>query len=43
MWVQNWTQPVNSLDCRKTFLGHFHSETPNFFTALKHSENKKIH
>ena len=21
--------------------GHFHSETPNFFTVLKHSENKK--
>ena len=41
MWVQNWTQHY-SLDCRKTFLGHF-SETPNFFTALKHSENKKIH
>ena len=34
---------INSLDCRKTFLGHFHSATPNFFTALKHSENKKIH
>ena len=32
---------ILSLDCRKTFLGHFHSETPNFFTVLKHSENKK--
>ena len=26
----------NSLDCRKTFLDRFHSETLNFFTALKH-------
>ena len=33
---------INSLDCHKTLLDLFHSETPNFFTELKHSKKKKI-
>ena len=33
---------INSVDCHKTLLDLFHSETPNFFTELKDSENKKF-
>ena len=32
---------INSLDYLKTLLDLFHSETPNFFTELKHGKKKK--
>ena len=41
IWVQTGLN-INSLDCHKTLLDLFQSETPNFFTELKHSENEKI-